>query len=368
MLNSIISNNYQILSVRFAYTKQKVRFAIINVNDTSSFANAIIWNYDTCGIEIKAGELWELGGQLKEHNNDVTMHVDPSICTRLQESTLKDHSNYLSEDQITQLYCKFQNYIESIEDPQAKQVIEYAVLYAQKVAADYGQFASQINYNAQTRSLAISPEILLNAPGSTTKHHCYKGGFLDHVCEMLDAAEALLALERYRSLDRDVVIGGIICHDIGKLLTYSTAPTEGPAKRTFLDLAFGHIAVGYKVFVQTCAMFEQDYKTPNSVLRHIEHIILSHHGTREWGSPCSPVSVEATLVHMIDMFSSQMSFAQMSAGSSLIFHDKFENFSNIDKKHQMSHALQLSKDSHFFSHESFDRLQDTRDSDKPQTV
>ena len=352
MSNPIFQNDYQILSVHFAYTKQQKKFAILKTNNADDFDSAIVWNYDTCGLEFKAGEKWTLVGQLKEYKDDVSLHIDPIGCVKLEETSLLNHSNYLTDQQIDDLHEKFKNYIDTISDKQTKRIIQCAVLNAQKAA---------VNYNTGDWSADDLQKTIRNAPGSTTKHHCYRGGFLDHVCEMLDAADALLRLERYRNLNRDVVIGGIICHDIGKLLTYSSNYAENSPKRTFLDMSFGHIAIGYKLFIQAYESVEfEGCSNNNPLIHHIEHIILSHHGTREWGSPCSPCSAEAALVHTIDMLSSQVNFAQMSATGSLTFHDKFENFSNIDKDHQIMHSLQLAKDSHFFTHESFSKLQATR--------
>jgi 3'-5' exoribonuclease len=128
-------------------------------------------------------------------------------------------------------------------------------------------------------------------PAAQTVHHAYRGGFLEHVLQVAHVA-AWLA-ETYGA-DGNVVVAGAVLHDIGKLqeLAYETATSY--SREGYL---IGHIPLGL-VMVREAAREIPDF--PAALLAEIEHIIVSHHGSREFGSPVEPMTVEAFILSMAD--------------------------------------------------------------------
>jgi len=131
------------------------------------------------------------------------------------------------------------------------------------------------------------------APAAKHYHQAYRHGLLEHSLGVAQAVSAISAT--FAGIDRDVAVTGALLHDIGKLETYAQ---EGQAiELTDAGRLQGEIALGYyriRREIEDIAGF------PPALAQAVGHIILSHHGTLEHGSPVVPCTREATLVHMID--------------------------------------------------------------------
>jgi 3'-5' exoribonuclease len=140
-------------------------------------------------------------------------------------------------------------------------------------------------------------------PAGVKLHHAYVGGLLEHVASMMDAADRLLPL--YPGVDRDLLLMGVFLHDAGKVreLTYRRAfgySDEGQL--------VGHLAIGVEMLTEMAAKVPDltGEPVPREVMLRLQHMILSHHGTLEWGSPKVPMTPEAMLLHLIDMLDTRM--------------------------------------------------------------
>jgi 3'-5' exoribonuclease len=135
------------------------------------------------------------------------------------------------------------------------------------------------------------------APAAKYYHQAYRHGLLEHCLGVAQGVSAISAT--FPGIDRDVAVTGALLHDIGKLDAY----TEGGGRdMTTIDLTdlgrlHGEIALGYYRIRRT---IEDIDGFPEELAWAVGHIILSHHGSLEHGSPVVPSTREATLVHMID--------------------------------------------------------------------
>ncbi|HTW11226.1 MAG TPA: HD domain-containing protein [Solirubrobacteraceae bacterium] len=146
------------------------------------------------------------------------------------------------------------------------------------------------------------------APAAKHYHQAYTHGLLEHTLTVAQAVSALSAI--FPGLDRDLALTGALLHDIGKLDTYETV--EGCIEMTDDGRLHGEIALGYariRDAIQAIADF------PHEQRQALLHIILSHHGSLEHGSPVVPCTREATLVHMADNLGSKLgSFDRIERG------------------------------------------------------
>jgi 3'-5' exoribonuclease len=135
-------------------------------------------------------------------------------------------------------------------------------------------------------------EEFLVCPAARLYHHPYLGGLLEHTWFV--ARHALASLGIYPDLDRDLVLAGAILHDLGKLreIANPTAP-----ELTVSGQLMGHIVLGWDM-VRAEAQ-NQEFSDPTRLMQ-LEHIILSHHGAVEFGSPILPKTREALLVYFLD--------------------------------------------------------------------
>jgi 3'-5' exoribonuclease len=134
-------------------------------------------------------------------------------------------------------------------------------------------------------------------PAGVRNHHAYIGGLLEHVVTLLDGADRLLPL--YPELDRDLLLMGIFLHDIGKVreLTYHKVfayTDEGQL--------IGHLVIGVEMLNEKVSRVPDltGEPFPTELLLRLKHMILSHHGTYEFGSPRLPMTPEAIALHYLD--------------------------------------------------------------------
>jgi 3'-5' exoribonuclease len=132
-----------------------------------------------------------------------------------------------------------------------------------------------------------------DAPAAKRYHQAYRHGLLEHCLTVAQAVSAISAT--FPGIDRDVAVTGALLHDIGKLDAYTADPLA--IDMTDLGKLQGEIALGY---YRIRRLIEDLPGFPEQLAAAVLHIILSHHGTLEHGSPVVPCTREATLVHMID--------------------------------------------------------------------
>jgi 3'-5' exoribonuclease len=146
-------------------------------------------------------------------------------------------------------------------------------------------------------------EELLVCPAARVYHHPYLGGLLEHTWSV--ARHALRSLDVYQDLHPDLVLAGAILHDLGKVkeLTNPQAPDI-----TVAGALLGHIVLGWEMVREEARA--QDFPDP-ALLLELEHIILSHHGSQEFGSPIPPKTREAMLVYYLDDLDAKLKMMDM---------------------------------------------------------
>ena len=136
------------------------------------------------------------------------------------------------------------------------------------------------------------------APAAKTIHHAYRAGLLEHVLSLCTLAK--LIGPHYKTLDLDLLLSGAILHDIGKVEELSYA--RGFSYSSDGQL-LGHIILGLRLMH---GKFEKLADFPQKLRTLLEHMIISHHGELEFGSPKTPIFAEAVLLHHLDNLDSKM--------------------------------------------------------------
>jgi 3'-5' exoribonuclease len=145
------------------------------------------------------------------------------------------------------------------------------------------------------------PEIAVrykSAPAAKTIHHAFRGGLLEHVLSLCGLAK--LAAGHYATVDLDLLIAGVVLHDIGKIYELSF---ERGFSYTAEGQLLGHIPIAIRMISDKLRPFP-DF--PPELRNLLEHMVLSHHGKLEFGSPKVPVFPEALLLHYLDDMDSKM--------------------------------------------------------------
>jgi 3'-5' exoribonuclease len=150
-------------------------------------------------------------------------------------------------------------------------------------------------------ALLDDPEIsrrYKTAPAAKQIHHAYLGGLIEHVLSLCGMAE--LAASHYRTIDLDLLLTGVVLHDMGKI--YELSYERGFSYSTEGQL-LGHMNIAIRMVADKLAKIP-DF--PPRLRTLVEHMILSHHGRLEFGSPKLPQFPEALLLHYLDDLDSKM--------------------------------------------------------------
>jgi 3'-5' exoribonuclease len=147
-----------------------------------------------------------------------------------------------------------------------------------------------------------------DAPAAKRYHQAYRHGLLEHSLSVAQAVSAIAAM--FPGIDREVAVTGALLHDIGKVEAYEVQGDE--ISMSDQGRLYGEIALGYYL-VRRAIEHLDDF--PADLADAVLHIILSHHGSLEHGSPVVPCTREATLVHMIDNLGGRLgSFDRLEKG------------------------------------------------------
>jgi 3'-5' exoribonuclease len=136
------------------------------------------------------------------------------------------------------------------------------------------------------------------APAAKTLHHAYIGGLLDHVVSLFKLCD--LACRNYPQIDRDLLLTGAFLHDIGKVFELSYARSFSYTTRGQL---LGHMIIELEMLQEK---LRQAPGFPPELKIMVEHMIISHHGQYEFGSPKLPMFPEALMLHYLDDLDSKM--------------------------------------------------------------
>lgn len=141
---------------------------------------------------------------------------------------------------------------------------------------------------------------IFSYPAAKTNHHNYLRGLITHSISMAEIASFIGS--KYENINLDILVAGALLHDIGKIVELS-----GPEITTYTTEGqlLGHISIGFSMLKDECNRLNIDKEKAVQ----LQHIILSHHGKFEYGSPVLPATKEAILLSMIDDMDAKMELA-----------------------------------------------------------
>ena len=176
------------------------------------------------------------------------------------------------------------------------------------------------------RLLDDAGETLLYFPAASKLHHAERSGLLHHVTGMLRMANHYA--DEYPSLDRDLLVAGVIVHDLAKIGEIDAAPETGIVSGYSADgMLIGHLVRGIARMDEA----GRELGCDPELLMMLEHMVLSHHGVPEYGSPKPPMFPEAEVLHHLDLLDARI--FEMNAALSRVTPGGFsEKLWSLDRK------------------------------------
>ena len=144
---------------------------------------------------------------------------------------------------------------------------------------------------------------LRSAPAGIKNHHAYQGGLLEHVLSLMELVS--IVAPRYPEIDADILLMGAFLHDMGKIRELTYQPDLGYSNAGQL---IGHLVMGVSMLDELIAETEKQSgeEFPADLANHLRHLIVSHHGQYEYGSPKLPMTLEAIALHFLDNLDAKM--------------------------------------------------------------
>jgi 3'-5' exoribonuclease len=272
--NQTITTTFVVAAKQIKPKKTGDLYIALTLADRTGQIEAKVWDNVHDVLEVfEQDDFIKVKGLLNKYNNrfQLTIHK-----LRKCEEHEVDFSDYLpkTDKDVDALWQTLREFVDSFQNEQLKALI---------------------------RAFMADPEIEQRykcAPAAKSLHHAFVGGLLDHVVSLFKSCD--LTARNYPQIDRDLLLSGAFLHDIGKLheLSYSRSISY-----TTSGQLLGHMIIELEMLhakIKLVPGFSDELK----IL--LEHMIISHHGHYEFGSPKLPMFPEALMLHYLDDLDSKM--------------------------------------------------------------
>lgn len=249
------------------------------VDRTGAICGKMWENFTPLVQTFECDDVIQIRGRVKLFNGQKELTLEQIVPALERDYELSDFLPHTKHD-IEKMYAEVRAAVAGVRNPCLKQLLSSFV-----------------------DDPVLAPRFK-RAPAAMTMHHAFIGGLLEHVVSLLGLARAVSA--HYPELDSDLLVAGAILHDIGKTeeLRYARGidySTEGRL--------LGHIIIGMQMIHERIKAIPG---FPPQLAVLLEHLIVSHHGTHEFGSPALPQTREAVALHFIDDIDSKMGTMRMT--------------------------------------------------------
>ncbi len=257
-------------------TQAGLNFLNLTLADKTAEINAKVWDINATPPDVAS--IIKVRGTVINYNGRLQLKIEKFRTTTSVDNI--DMSNFApsaprpADDMIKDIY----NVIENFKSNYLKEIV--------------------------LELINNSMEKLLYYPAAQKIHHAERSGLLHHITDMLKLANAIEPV--YLNLDWDLVKAGIIIHDLSKLDELDSNSLGIVKDYTKDGLLIGHLVMG----VSKIEIAANKLNTPKEISLLLQHMMISHHGDPEFGSPRRPMFIEAEMLHMIDTLDARMNQMQ----------------------------------------------------------
>ncbi|MGG0739008.1 3'-5' exoribonuclease YhaM [Niallia taxi] len=247
-------------------------FLTLIFQDKSGEIEAKLWDATDADEQIYQPEtIVKINGDIQNYRGRMQLRIRQIKLVSQEESVRLSDFIETAPLESEEMQAKINQYIFDMKNPNIQRITRHLVKKHQKAFFEY--------------------------PAATKNHHEFVSGLAYHVVSMLDLAKSIAGL--YPSLDTDLLYGGIILHDLGKVQELS-----GPISTTYTveGNLLGHITI----MVNEIGKAADELGIKGEEVMILQHLVLSHHGKAEWGSPKAPLIKEAEILHYIDNLDAKM--------------------------------------------------------------
>jgi 3'-5' exoribonuclease len=275
-----VARNARLVSFRDPWRGKYLRLQLF---DRTGLIDARLWDRaEEVFQDVKEGGPAKVAGIVEIFREELQVNVRRLRAARPEELDIADFIRVTARDPAAMWETVMQA-VGDIEDAQLAAVVHH--------------FYSDLDWASR----------FIEAPSARRIHHAYRSGFLEHIYELLILARPLMEL--YPEIDRDLLWAGILLHDIGKLEELTLG---WDTDLTLEGHLVGHIVLGARMVARAIDAIDN---FPKARAAELLHLVVSHHGRLEWGSPRRPKSIEAIALHHLDNLDAQVNRIKMLTDS-----------------------------------------------------
>lgn len=269
----LVEEVYQVADRQLRANRNAALYLSLDLRDRTGTMNGRMWNVTEEGVAgIQTGGFVRIKGKVQLFQGArqlILSHVVPVDSTMVE---LRDFEAFSSE-YIQELFEQLREILLSLENPTLRSLME-CFLVDQPLM-----------------------ESLSRMPAGVKAHHAYHGGLVEHIVSLMKVVRQVCVC--YPDLDEDLMLAGAFLHDIGKLRELSC---ESGFSYTDEGQLLGHLVIGVEMLSEKIRAAEQQTgeQFPEELAWRLKHLILSHHGSYEFGSPKLPMTPEAMALHFLD--------------------------------------------------------------------
>jgi 3'-5' exoribonuclease len=264
------------VSTIFVLAKKQIKkkkngedYCVVSFQDRDGNVDGILWTeiYEEAG-DFDEGDFVLVEGEVREYKGSRQLVV--SSLKKIEDREGLEYSDYIktTSKNIDDMFSELMRYTSRIKNPFFRKLID--LFFNDK------EFVEEFK----------------NSTAAVKYHHAFKGGLLEHTLSMTKICDSLSKI--YHNLNYDLLVCGAVLHDVGKIREYKTVVnTEVTDEGKLL----GHITIGYGMVLEK---IKQIKGFPDDLRDRLLHIIISHHGYKEFGSPKKPKILEAFVIFHLD--------------------------------------------------------------------
>ncbi len=273
-----VDDLFLVKSARQGETRAGKPYLIVTLMDRSGEISGPVWDgVERVGQICQPGTFVHLTASVGSYRDQLQLKIDKVLKVDSREVDTSAFTTACEGDRDS-MALEVQSIIHSVENPFVRRLL--------------GNI-----FGGETW------ELFQEAPAAKAMHHGYLGGLMEHCLSMAKLAD--LISSHYRGVDRSLLIAGVMLHDIGKLK--ELAMDKGLIEYTDSGRLKGHLVMGSEMVAEAAAQID-DF--PTGLLQQVQHLILSHHGQLQFGSPTVPMTVEALLLSQIDDMDAKMNMME----------------------------------------------------------
>jgi 3'-5' exoribonuclease len=279
-VNEVLITFALLRSVQTRQRRTGEEFLSLELQDRSGSVAAKIWDIEEAMRELRPGDYVKIKARVEEYKGSLQLCVEKirKICDADRDRGFQECDCVVSTPyDIEEMWARLNALVErEVKDASIRRLL--------------------------SNVMALTADQFKLHPAAQEIHHAYRGGFLEHVLSVSE--NAVYFSKHYPDVDGDLLIAGAILHDIGKIEELTPAPA---VEYTAAGRLIGHIVLGRDLVRAEAAKIEA---FPAETLLLIEHLILSHQGDYDWGSPKRPKLLEGLILHYLDDMDAKVNHLQ----------------------------------------------------------